>query len=261
MDGCRPVFEFLLIPLALVGLLLLISTPLIVIYLFVRLTEEALEQVGFGHWHASLMVFGSVLGSLVDIPIHSGVIEGYPSWFLDMMSSMSIAAPVEFHPIVLSVNLGGCVIPLLISLDILRRGRTSLSKASAATLLVAIVTYQSALPVANEGIVLPVYVPPATAAVVAVILSRGYRSAPSLAYIGGSMGTLLGADVFNLLTPGVLPALAPPVEVSRALPLSIGGAGVFDGIFLTGILAVLLASLVVCILGGATCRRNIPLLR
>jgi uncharacterized membrane protein len=59
------------------------------------------------------------------------------------------------------------------------------------------------------------------------------------------MGTLLGADVFNLLTPGVLPALAPPTSSNPSVVLSIGGAGIIDGIFLTGVFAVLLAAMVV----------------
>ena len=54
-----------------------------------------------------------------------------------------------------------------------------------------------------------------------------------LAYISGSMGTLIGADLTNL---DKVQGLGAPVA-------SIGGAGTFDGIFLTGILAVLLASL------------------
>jgi uncharacterized membrane protein len=57
-------------------------------------------------------------------------------------------------------------------------------------------------------------------------------SAP-LAYIAGSLGTLIGADLTNL---SKVRGLGAPVA-------SIGGAGTFDGIFLTGILAVLLASL------------------
>ena len=68
-------------------------------------------------------------------------------------------------------------------------------------------------------------------AVLAFLLSREY--AAPLAYIGGSMGTLIGADLSNLDKIG---GLGAPVA-------SIGGAGTFDGIFLTGILAVLLASL------------------
>jgi uncharacterized membrane protein len=68
-----------------------------------------------------------------------------------------------------------------------------------------------------------------TTAILAFVLSREY--APPLAYIGGSMGTLIGADLLNL---DKITGLGAPVA-------SIGGAGTFDGIFLTGILAVLLA--------------------
>jgi uncharacterized membrane protein len=52
-----------------------------------------------------------------------------------------------------------------------------------------------------------------------------------LAYVGGTLGTLIGADVLNL---GRIGGLGAPI-------VSVGGAGTFDGIFLTGILAVLLA--------------------
>jgi len=63
------------------------------------------------------------------------------------------------------------------------------------------------------------------------LLSRRY--AALLAYIGGSVGTLIGADLLNL---GAIQGLGAPVA-------SIGGAGTFDGIFLTAILAVLIAGL------------------
>jgi uncharacterized membrane protein len=88
-----------------------------------------------------------------------------------------------------------------------------------------------ATPVRGLGIAEPVFVPALTTAIVAVILSRRY--AAPLAYIGGSLGTLIGADLLNL---GEIQGLGAPVA-------SIGGAGTFDGIFLIGILAVLIASL------------------
>jgi uncharacterized membrane protein len=68
-------------------------------------------------------------------------------------------------------------------------------------------------------------------AIVALVLARDH--AAPLAYIAGSMGTLIGADLTNLYR---VRGLGAPVA-------SIGGAGTFDGVFLTGILAVLLASL------------------
>jgi uncharacterized membrane protein len=76
-----------------------------------------------------------------------------------------------------------------------------------------------------------VFVPPLSAAAVALILAR--REAPAIAYIGGSIGCLVGADLLNL---DKVQGLGAPIA-------SIGGAGTFDGIFLTVVLAVLLATI------------------
>jgi uncharacterized membrane protein len=97
--------------------------------------------------------------------------------------------------------------------------------------VIAAVIHSMATPVAGVGIAVPVFVPVVTTAIVALILSREY--AAPLAYVGGSMGTLIGADLLNL---DKISGLGAPVA-------SIGGAGTFDGIFLTGILAVLLAGI------------------
>lgn len=75
------------------------------------------------------------------------------------------------------------------------------------------------------------FVPALATAIVALLLS--WNQAAPLAYIAGSLGPLIGADLLNL---GKIQGLGAPV-------LSIGGAGTFDGIFLTGVLAVLLASI------------------
>ena len=249
-------FDWLAIPISLALILLALAAPLIIIYLFFRLTTEAFFQVGFSHWHALLMVFGSFAGSAVDVPLHTGLITAYPPVFLEVASLLSpmmdLSFPATFHPISLAVNLGGCIIPIVVSLTILVRCHVSTRRAILGTLIVAVITYWMAIPVANEGILLPVYVPPTLAALCGLTLARRLQAAPALAYISGTIGTLLGADVFSLLTPGVLAQLAPPMigpgsmDMSdKPLVLSIGGAGIFDGIFLTGIMAVLLAAFVV----------------
>ena len=86
-----------------------------------------------------------------------------------------------------------------------------------------------AQPIRGVGISVPMFIPPLVAAVSAMVLS--WRQAPPLAYIAGSMGTLIGADLLNL---GKIQGLGAPIA-------SIGGAGTYDGIFLTGIIAVLLS--------------------
>ena len=66
-----------------------------------------------------------------------------------------------------------------------------------------------------------------------LVLILSHEQAAPLAYIGGSLGTLIGADLLNL---GNIRGLGAQVA-------SIGGAGTSDGIFLIGIVAVLIASL------------------
>src|SRR5439155_874593 len=79
------------------------------------------------------------------------------------------------------------------------------------------------------GLAVPMLVPRLAAVAVSLVLA--FRRAPPVAYVSGSMGTLIGADVLNL---GRIAELGAPM-------ISIGGAGTFDGVFLTGIIAGLLA--------------------
>jgi uncharacterized membrane protein len=137
---------------------------------------------------------------------------------------------VSWPGTVLAVNVGGAVIPTLMSAYLVIRYQLWL-KATLATAAIAFVIHSMATPVPGIGIAVPVFLPVVTTAILAFILSREY--APPLAYIGGSMGTLIGADLLNL---DRISDLGAPVA-------SIGGAGTFDGIFLTGILAVLLAGI------------------
>jgi uncharacterized membrane protein len=95
---------------------------------------------------------------------------------------------------------------------------------------VAAVCYWLARPIPGLGIALPVFVPATATVIVALLVSRQHVA--QLAYVAGSLGTLIGADLLNL---DKIRSLGAPVA-------SIGGAGTFDGIFLTGVLAVLLAS-------------------
>jgi uncharacterized membrane protein len=245
-------FEYLFLPFGIVTLLLILAIPIIAIYLFLRLSETALEMVGFDRWHASLAIFGSIIGSLVDIPLGAVPLTAYPTWYLMMVSLSPEEIPTVFHPVLLAVNLGGCIIPLAISAHLLLHEKASPVKALIGIAIVAVVTYYYAEAIPGEGIVLPFWLSPLLAAICGLVLAGGYRGAPPLAYISGTVGTLIGADLLSLLTPGVLPALSyVGLQKTGPLVLSIGGAGVFDGIFLTGIMSVLLAAGIVCLLRGS----------
>jgi uncharacterized membrane protein len=136
----------------------------------------------------------------------------------------------QTHATILAVNVGGAIIPVCLSLYLLFKHRLFLLGAIG-TLLVAAVCHFLAQPVPGFGIALPIFVPIIATAIIAIALSR--RRAAPLAYISGSLGVLIGADLLNL---GAVQSLGAPVA-------SIGGAGTFDGIFVTGLMAVLWAGL------------------
>jgi uncharacterized membrane protein len=134
---------------------------------------------------------------------------------------------LEQQATVVAINVGGALIPLVLSLYLVWRLRMY-GRMRIGTAIVALVTHQLAEIVPGVGIAVPVFVPPLVAAGVALILA--WRRAPPVAYVAGCMGTLIGADLWNL----------PNVATLGAPIVSIGGAGTFDGVFLTGIIAGLL---------------------
>jgi uncharacterized membrane protein len=182
-------------------------------------------------WALALIFGACLLFSRVNIPLweNNKVLEpGFISRHWVFGQPRIFYNPPRISNQVIAINVGGAVIPVLFCLYLLPKapiGRTIL-----ATVIVAIVTHLVATPVENQGIEMPIWVAPATAAILGVVLTFGNGAAP-LAYIAGTIGTLIGADISNL---GQLSNLGPGV-------LSIGGAGVFDGVFLAGIVAVLLS--------------------
>jgi uncharacterized membrane protein len=204
----------------------------LVILIQLRILRYAYMRLGVGPGVALLLLFGSLIGSYFNIPI--AVLPGPPvrsGQIIDYFGMRYVVPTVVSWPgTVLAVNVGGAAIPTVMSIYLLIRYQLWL-RAALATAVIALVIHSMATPVLGIGIAVPVFVPVVATAILAFILSREY--APPLAYIGGSMGTLIGADLLNL---DKLASLGAPVA-------SIGGAGTFDGIFLTGILAVLLAGI------------------
>lgn len=196
----------------------------------IGLLEYAYEKMGVDRRYVFSLLLLSLLGSYVNIPVAELPAEQIHSGKEVIFFGMRYVIPVvkEWPRTVIAVNVGGAVLPTLLSLYLLVKkglyGRSLLG-----VVIVAGVVHWLAQPVRGVGIAVPTFIPPLVAAGTALVLAR--RSAPSLAYIAGSLGTLIGADLMNL---GKLQGLGAPVA-------SIGGAGTFDGIFLTGILAVLLA--------------------
>src|ERR1700759_5634675 len=213
------------------SLLVLLFAGLIIL-IQLRILLYAYRKLGVGPGMALALLFGSLIGSYFNIPIT--ILPGktiQTGEVVDFYGMRYVVPYVTSWPgTVLAVNVGGAVIPTLMSTYLVLRYRLWL-KAAIAVVVIAVVIHASATPVQGVGIAVPVFAPVVATAILAFILSREY--AAPLAYIGGSLGTLFGGDLANLDKIG---GLGAPVA-------SIGGAGTFDGIFLTGILAVLLAGI------------------
>jgi uncharacterized membrane protein len=221
--------HFFPLPLPFLFLLFLLVGFLILL-VEVGILKFAYEKIGIHRRYIFFLLLLSLLGSCVNIPVAEipakKIISGQEIFFLGM--HYVTPSVQEWPRTVIAVNVGGTVVPTLVSLYLTVKNGLYV-RALISVAIVASIVHWLAHPVAGLGITVPTFVPPLVAAGIALLISR--RAAPPLAYIAGSLGALIGGDLLNLNS---LPELGAPIA-------SIGGAGTFDGIFLTGIIAVLLA--------------------
>ena len=195
-------------------------------------TEIAFRRIGFTSLQAVLLLVGTFVGSLVNLPLMrikslERVVEVEEVRFF-WVSYRIPHIEVEEVSTLVAVNLGGAIIPTCASIYLLYQHSDQLVTAIFGIVFTSILVHMFARKLPGLGIVTPAFVPPIVAALGAYLLSPG--SPNTLAYVAGTLGTLIGADLTNLRHIGQLGA---PV-------VSIGGAGTFDGIFLSGIIAALL---------------------
>ena len=205
----------------------------LVVLIQIGLLRRAYTALGLNPIVVMLALFGSLLGSYINLPLVRLPGQHIVSHEVVQFMGVPFLAPVAVNwpGTVLAINVGGAVIPILLSFYLLMRYELW-GSGLIAIAIVAYFVHQMATPIPGVGISVPTVAPPLLAAFAGLVLSRRY--AAPLAYIGGCIGVLVGADLLNL---GALRTLGAPVA-------SIGGAGTFDGVFLTGVIAVLLATLV-----------------
>lgn len=225
---------FTAIALIFIFLLVLFLLPL----LLFGLIGGALTNLGFSWGQAVLILVFILIGSFINIPItrienRTVVLEREFSYF-----GWLYRIPEYSPTTIIAVNVGGALIPAVISIYLLYRalqfhdGAPVVLFAVLGVAIVALVTNRVSQPVRGLGIATPFFIPPLCALACGLVLSWGMpMAAPIIAYVSGTFGTLIGADLLNLHRIGELGA---PVA-------SIGGAGTFDGIFLSGIIAAFLA--------------------
>jgi uncharacterized membrane protein len=227
-------------------LILFIVVGVAIALIELNVLSYAYERIGISRRYVFGLLLLSLAGSYVNIPVAELPSERVQSdRTIEFMGIRYYNVPVveQWPGTIIAVNLGGAVIPTLLSIYLIVRN-SLFFRSLIGMAIVALVVHWLAKLVPGVGITVPIFIPPIAAALVAVALSRiplpqptgasapeAVTVAPALAYIVGSLGTLIGADLMNL---GHIQSLGAPIA-------SIGGAGTFDGIFVTGIVAVLLA--------------------
>lgn len=212
--------------------LLLLIALLAFLLAFVQMgvISIAFERLGLSPESAFLLLLTTLFGSLVNLPLFTIASSWSPT---ELPSPLQRVFRFERSPFagrtVVAVNVGGCVTPVAFSLFLLAHTDVPLLPVVLTVAAVSAMSYNFSRPVAGVGIGMPIFIAPLTAALVAAVVGTEYRAV--VAYVGGTLGVLIGADLMRL---GDIRQLGVPFA-------SIGGAGTFDGIFISGIVAVLLA--------------------
>jgi uncharacterized membrane protein len=216
---------FLPISLA-IFLVFLLLTP----FLIFILPAVAFAKLGLSPFAGLAFFFFCLIGSLINIPVYRKEPDYHEEVddITDLFNRLFGIRVPKTKENVIALNLGGAILPGILCLYLL--SRVNPGPVILATVVTTFFSYYLSKPVKGVGIVIPAFIPPIIAAVAALIFSDR-ANAPAVAYISGVMGILIGADLLRLRQ----------VKRFRLPFLSIGGAGVFDGIFIVGIISVLLA--------------------
>ncbi len=196
----------------------------------VGIIEVAYQKLGISHRTVITLLLLMIFGSYINVPIASVPAKHLIEDQIVTFWGIPYVVPHEVYheSTVIAINVGGALIPAIISLYLLLKNKVVLSSVVCIT-IVSLVVYRFSRIVPGVGIAVPTLIPGLLAAGAAYLVDR--RRAAPVAYIAGTIGCLVGADIFNL---GIISQL-------NAAVASIGGAGTFDGVFVSGIVAVLLA--------------------
>jgi uncharacterized membrane protein len=226
--------------LLLLGLMSLCVIPLFMI----DVATDALRKLHLSGTAATLVLVGIFVGGLVNLPLYRvnrGDDQPPPrDWDAYRIGGRWSWVPMERTSVqtIVAVNVGGCLIPtglaIYLATHLWRAGPQVQWALIVAALINIYICWRIARPIPGLGIAIPAFVPPLVAVLAAWILLAGERydlvRAP-VAFVAGVSGPLIGADLLNLRK----------FERISAGVTSIGGAGTFDGIVISGLVAAFFA--------------------
>ena len=206
--------------------LFILFLPILFILGFFHVVTIGFEKLGVSPEATIFLLLAILIGSAINIPLTKKKLV-----YVEERKFFGLWRTPKIEAQGIAINLGGAVIPILLSFYFLYLGFRAgfeLQPVLIATILMIIICKFLARIVPGRGITMPALIPPIFSAIFALILAPGF-AAPS-AFISGVLGILIGADFLNLKKAQKYGGF-----------ISIGGAGVFDGIFLVGIVSALLA--------------------
>jgi uncharacterized membrane protein len=215
------------IPIAILTFVwLLLSLPLLFFLGYLNVLTAGFQQLGVSPEITLFILFCILIGSSVNIPLtKKKTYLSRESRFFGLFSKPVLRVNQ------VAINLGGAIIPIILSayfiFQIYSQGYSLINLLISVVLMIAI-SHSYARVVPGRGILLPIFIPPLFSTLFSFFLMPNF--AAPCAFVSGVFGTLIGADLMNLKK-----------IMKTGGFLSIGGAGVFDGIFLTGIVAALIS--------------------
>ncbi len=194
---------------ALATLGILVTLAALIVYLILA----AFRSVGFTFAETTLILFASILLYIYipDIPLFKS------------------------GNVIIGINVAGALIPIFLCLRMLEQGRAPAMESLLGIVIVTYLAYSLSEVVPEKGILLYSYhIPAITASLTGVLAARKkWTRAGPAAYVSGSIGILMGADILHIQE--VL-----NFQNEHTVFAVIGGAGIFDAIFIVGILAVVI---------------------
>ena len=210
----------------LIFLLFILFLPVLFVLGYFHIVTIGFENLGISSETTIFLLLFILIGSTINIPLTKKKLI-----YVRERSFWGFLRKPKLEVQGIAVNLGGAVMPVLLSFYFLYltwQFGFSLQPILIATGLMIVISKILARVIPGRGISLPALIPPVFAAIFAMILAPQF--AAPCAFVSGTLGTLIGADLLNL----------GKVQKQGGF-VSIGGAGVFDGIFLVGIISALLA--------------------
>lgn len=209
--------------------LFLIGLSFILAFVQLGLLTIAFDKLGLSPSTALTLLFASLIGSGINLPLFTIKAEAPMQPLPEQIWQLLRQKDLLFEgKTLIAVNVGGCLIPVGFSMYLFSNTDINILSALSGISFVTIISYLTSRPIPGLGIGMPILIAPLSAALAAILIDPTH-SAP-LAYISGTLGVIIGADLIRMKD---IHRLGAPMA-------SIGGAGTFDGIFITGIVAVLL---------------------